>query len=135
MDFLLPRLALGCFEDVPFAYSAGITRILTLCEACPTSDTIILHCPIPDEVWLPRDVWNGLIEQLSYLLDSGQSVLVHCRLGVSRSPTLVAAYLACAGYELTLESALAYVHSKRACVKPHSETWRGMREWWEGRSQ
>lgn len=129
MNRILPRLYLGCFEDVQACAEHGITHILSLCEACPESETIVLHRPIPDEVWLPPETWGALLYELDALLINGHRVLVHCRLGVSRSPALVAAYLVYAGHETDLYEAAAFCHVKRPQTKMHPETWRGVCEW------
>lgn len=46
------------------------------------------------------------------------AVLVHCRAGVSRSATLVIAYLICQ-YKMPLKDALEYVQMRRPCVNPN----------------
>lgn len=128
MDQILDRLWLGDFADAEQA-CAPIDYLLTLCEACPPSTLRVAHFSIPDEVYLPVE-WSDLVKHLSMFLQRS-TVLVHCRLGKSRSPALVAAYLASIGWH-DPETALAYVKSKRAIVEVHSETWRGVTAWWEG---
>ncbi|KAF9522250.1 protein-tyrosine phosphatase-like protein [Crepidotus variabilis] len=62
----------------------------------------------------------------------GQSgnVLVHCQQGVSRSATVVIAYLM--RYEgMSLAEALAFVKDKRACVKPNVGFMRCLKVWEE----
>jgi hypothetical protein len=130
MHFILPRLALGAFDDVPTLDASHITHILTLCEACPSSEIPLLHRPIPDEAWLPPAIWQGLVEDISGMLALRQTVFVHCRLGVSRAPTAVAAYLIFCGYAPT--DAMALIKEQRVIANPHPETWRGMMEWANG---
>lgn len=133
MDFIYPHLALGSLDDVPLFPDGCITRVLTLCEARPHTEILAIYRPIPDEIWLPSHVWQGLVDDLRDLLINQHTVLVHCRLGVSRSPGLVTAYLA-RHHSMTLNEALQYVSEKRSCVKIHEETLRGIREWHHGPS-
>nr|WRK65514.1 dual specific typhosphatase [Marseillevirus futianmevirus] len=51
-------------------------------------------------------------------LDSGLNVLVHCAAGISRSSTIVIAFLMLRR-GMTYDSALAFVQSKRKCVDPN----------------
>lgn len=139
MDQILDRLWLGDFEDAA-AYADLSTQafpmqaILTLCEAAPILVPPILtqhiHAPIPDEVCLPREVWAELLHALTDLLHSRASVLVHCRLGVSRSPALVAAYLAQCGHSRDIDAAVRFVTARRNVVQIHPETRRGVENWW-----
>ncbi len=136
MDQILPRLFLGDFADAQAVQVQDIQAVLTLCEARPhvAQGMDHVHAPIPDEVFLEHHVWAELLHALHVLLcDRHMRVLVHCRLGVSRAPSLVAAYLAQCGW--TLETALALLVSRRSVVAPHSETWRGVQHFLEGRER
>ncbi len=130
MDLILPRLYLGSLDDGHHAY-APLTRVINLHEDAYDSAILTLHRPIPDEMWLPPHVWHELVRTVHVLMRQGQTVLVHCRLGVSRAPTLIAAYLM-QTQGVTAEGALALLQSKRSVVKPHTQTWRGMCEWHAG---
>ena len=127
MNQILDRLYLGCIEN---AYQAAspITVILNLCEHGYESPLLVIHAPMPDEVFLPAWEWQSRLHALGMLLQNRHSVLVHCRLGVSRSPALVTAYLASVGW--CLEQARLVVRARRSCVNIHPETWRGVEEWW-----
>ena len=137
MDWILHRLACGSLDDaVALAThppARSIERVLTLSEQrCPTfpSLTYEQYHPIPDEVWLPRDLWQVRVDTLRVLLQNGSTVLVHCRLGRSRSPALCAAYLIACG--MGCDEARAFVETKRSETRMHSETWRGVVEWARG---
>lgn len=45
-------------------------------------------------------------------------VLVHCKMGISRSASVVIAY-AMKAFNMSLEEALALVKKKRTCIKPN----------------
>jgi hypothetical protein len=109
--------------------SLGITHVLTAAKE--------LQRPCGDEGDVPSDVIpseNRLViplrdrhdEDIAQHFDasakfidnakkSGGRVLVHCRRGVSRSPTLVVAYLM-RSLNLTFEEAMDLVTTKRTCV-------------------
>lgn len=138
MNKILDRLWLGNFEDAaayatPASQAFPFDAVLTLCEAAPPVAAQLqhIHAPIPDEMWLPPAVWAELCHALGELLHHRASVLVHCRLGVSRSPALVAAYLARCGHSGDVEAALRFVTERRTVVRVHAETWRGVVEYWE----
>lgn len=136
MEQILERLWLGSFEDAEIAHLSPLPKfgaLVTLCEAAPQTPLALLHMPIPDEVFLEAHLWASRVETLAQLQESLVTTLVHCRLGVSRSPALVAAYLAHIGMMPTPERALGYVMGRRKVVNVHSDTWYGVTSWWSNR--
>ena len=68
------------------------------------------------------DQLDRAVDTLHELVQQGHRVLVHCRQGVSRSPSVVAAYLS--KYEgHTLNSALEVVQNGRKIADPNSALW------------
>ncbi|XP_053306535.1 protein phosphatase Slingshot homolog 3 [Spea bombifrons] len=63
--------------------------------------------------------WKETHRFISSARRQGSSVLVHCKMGVSRSASTVIAY-AMKEYEWTLEEALKYVKERRSIVQPNS---------------
>ena len=53
-----------------------------------------------------------------YFREEGSKVLVHCKMGVSRSASVVIAY-AMKEYNWDLKKALDFVKQKRGCIKPN----------------
>lgn len=136
MEQILEHLWLGNLEDAEQEHLSPLPKIgaiLTLNEQRPVTPLALFHSPIPDEVCLPGHVWQSRIELLAQLQESLVTTLVHCRLGVSRSPALVAAYLAYRNIAPDITKALSYVRSRRSVVNVHPETWRGVIAWWEQR--
>lgn len=138
MDQILDRLWLGTVDDAaaytdPATQAIPLASILTLNEAKPPVAAGIthIHAPIRDEVYLPGYQWAELLHALQRLIHAPGIVLVHCRLGVSRAPSLVAAYLARCGHSRDLATALAYLVARRGCVAPHQETWRSLVEYYD----
>ncbi|TFK22005.1 phosphatases II [Coprinopsis marcescibilis] len=61
-------------------------------------------------------------------LRSGRNVLVHCQQGVSRSASIVIAYLI-RNHGMSFDNALTLLKHKRACVKPNAGFVRALQEW------
>jgi len=61
-------------------------------------------------------------------LKSGKNVLVHCQQGISRSASIVIAYLI-KTYHMSYDSAFNHVKKSRACIKPNSGFVRCLQEW------
>ena len=131
LDWILNRLACGSFEDAQ-APEPRITVIMNLSERAYSSTARLIHAPFPDEVYLEPLLWSERVAQLRALLHSRETVLVHCRLGKSRSPSLCAAYLMACG--MATERALQYVTTRRHLAQPHAETWRGVLAWYKEHS-
>ncbi|XP_073972473.1 protein phosphatase Slingshot isoform X3 [Rhodnius prolixus] len=75
--------------------------------------------------------WDNTFKYISKAKNQGSKVLVHCKMGVSRSASVVIAY-AMKAYSWDLKKALTYVQTKRQCIKPNSsfiaqlETYQGI---------
>ena len=63
--------------------------------------------------------WDRTFKYIRRACESGSKVLVHCKMGVSRSASVVIAY-AMKDKDWDLAEALQYVKEKRGCVKPNS---------------
>ncbi len=62
--------------------------------------------------------FKRICQDIDAVRSEGKAVLVHCMAGVSRSPTLVAAYLM-HNRRITAAEALAYLKERRPCVDPN----------------
>lgn len=75
--------------------------------------------------------WDDTFKYISLAKNQGSKVLVHCKMGVSRSASVVIAY-AMKAYDLTFCDALEHVKQNRNCIKPNKnflsqlETYQGM---------
>lgn len=78
----------------------------------------LAFCSVPIEDFNRADLQTCLpdsVAALERMLTQGHTVYVHCTAGVSRSPTVVAAYLHwCLGLELV--QALTHLHGCRDCL-------------------
>lgn len=75
--------------------------------------------------------WDNTYKYISQAQNEGSKVLVHCKMGVSRSASVVIAY-AMKAYGWTFSQALNHVKTNRSCIKPNKnfltqlETYQGM---------
>lgn len=63
--------------------------------------------------------WDKTYRYIRRAKDEGSKVLVHCKMGISRSASVVIAYVMKA-YDWNLDRALEFVKTKRGCIKPNS---------------
>ena len=136
MDRILDRLWCGSYEDAqrvldPDYPASPITYILNISQFLyqVVGDLPAVHYPIQDEVFLPPATWENLTQLLADILAARYTVLVHCRLGKSRAPSLCAAYLMRCGY--SAEKALQLVKRQRDEADPHTETWASVLAWFK----
>ncbi|KAF8261645.1 protein-tyrosine phosphatase-like protein [Lactarius quietus] len=125
---IAPRLYLTCLStarDVNQLTSHGITHVLSVLEKAPSypSSTSLrtMHVPISD--YDGEDILTHLPATTSFIRGAlaespNNRVLVHCFMGISRSATVVIAYLI-ATSQMTPHEALATVRAKRAIVRPN----------------
>lgn len=75
--------------------------------------------------------WDNTFKYITRARREGSKVLVHCKMGVSRSASVVIAY-AMKAYNLDFKEAQKLVKEKRSCIKPNKsflsqlETYQGM---------
>ncbi|XP_071446380.1 protein phosphatase Slingshot [Hetaerina americana] len=75
--------------------------------------------------------WDNTFRYITRAKKDGSKVLVHCKMGVSRSASVVIAY-AMKAYDWDLKTAVEHVKQKRSCIKPNAafmaqlETYQGI---------
>lgn len=75
--------------------------------------------------------WDDTYKYINRARQEGSKVLVHCKMGVSRSASVVIAY-AMKAYNWDFKTALQHVKEKRSCIKPNTsflsqlETYQGI---------
>jgi protein-tyrosine phosphatase len=127
---ILPGLWLGSIHSVKHYRSlidAGITHVITVMAH---DEVVERNIEIPDGIgWTIISVEDNSVNHLYDHLDSalsmieavvqgGGRILVHCIGGISRSPTVVTAYIMWK-LGLRLTAALAYVRERRPCIEPN----------------
>ncbi|KAF7323374.1 Phosphatases II [Mycena chlorophos] len=112
-------------SNLPAAQSAslreasGITHIVSVCTEYPSTGPKHLVIPVNDCEY--DDLLIHLPEACSWIdnaLAEGGRVLIHCLMGVSRSTTVLAAYLMKTRH-LSPTAALSLIRKRRPCVQPN----------------
>ena len=80
---------------------------------------------IPDNTWNEKteQEFNRGVKQLSQWLEAGETVLVHCMGGISRSATVILLYLM-RDKNMTLLQAVETLHGVRKQIGPVTEYWK-----------
>ncbi len=89
---------------IPELYDAGITHVLKLYASLPhwpwPDDFVVCDLPIEDEMCVEKEKLHYGVSFIKSCVAADQPVLVTCEMGISRSATLVLAYLVERGYNL-----------------------------------
>jgi protein-tyrosine phosphatase len=132
MTHVWERLWLGSrrdAEELAIANPHRITAVISLCEACVTGkrrDVRYVHVPIEDaEPVLGRQL-DAIINAIAHNIRRS-TVLLHCGEGVSRAPSLTAAYLHHVGYR-DIDSALAEIKRVRPMTNPSKTLFDSVKE-------
>ncbi|KAF4650526.1 hypothetical protein FOL47_001081 [Perkinsus chesapeaki] len=140
---IIPNLYLGpfgCARNLSNLQQAGITHVVVVRSAEESrflrdkfSDQGITYfiveardSPFENMIRHFKPVSEFIHSALS--INSSNKVLVHGNAGLSRSSTLVAAYLM-ARYRITTDEALAYILTRRHCCAPHEGFKNQLREY------
>jgi protein-tyrosine phosphatase len=129
MSLILPNLLLGDINgahDLDFLQKHGITHVLSALECDFSTPELVAQEVVHMRVLLfdcedekISDVFERTTEFIRSALAEGGVVYVHCLMGMSRSPTLVAAYLILEK-GMTDGEALEFLHARRSCVDPNA---------------
>lgn len=94
----------GDLEEIK---AQGISAIVNLCGECYDLHVIeenggfrVYFLPLPDESAPEMEELEKTVAWIDESISSGNKVLVHCRFGIGRTGTLVAAYFLSKGYSL-----------------------------------
>jgi|HubBroStandDraft_5_1064220.scaffolds.fasta_scaffold208692_2 protein-tyrosine phosphatase len=124
MTEILPRLFLGSAQDaasLDFISNNSITHVLNVAREVPKCAHVKNYAHIPaDDSWYQDLIqyfpWAN--KYISESLENGGNILVHCAAGISRSATIVIAYIM-TDYNMSMSDAYNYVKSRRAIVSPN----------------
>lgn len=121
IDFITDWLAVGAREDALSAEAlstAGIDFVLSLVLDAEAPGVRQVQLEVDDRKPLPAWTIARAVEIIASEIDAGRRVLVHCHMGISRSPAIVLCYLheRCG---LSMPKALAVLRRARPCAAPH----------------
>lgn len=112
------------------------------CKAYNFDHVINMGVQAPDSTRVPFSFFNILDRENSNILQyfisttdiiekyltKKKNVYVHCYAGISRSSTIVAAYLI-RFYRMTTDEAISYIKERRSRIKPNNGFIEQLREW------
>jgi protein-tyrosine phosphatase len=75
-----------------------------------------VHIPIEDDQPIPVGKFDAVIDAIAENIRWG-TVLLHCRVGLSRAPSLAAAYLHVVGYR-NIDAAIEEIRAMRPIINP-----------------
>jgi protein-tyrosine phosphatase len=122
MTQIWERLFIGCLADAERLARKnpnGIAAVISLCEQCVEDKAANIRyvcLPIEDDEPVPVRQFNAVINALAVNISQGV-VLLHCGLGISRAPTLAAAYLHRTGYK-NFDAAIEEIRQFRPNIEP-----------------
>ena len=122
MTQIWERLFLGSLADaegLAVANPAGITTVISLSEVAvqyKRTDVNYVHLPIEDDVPVPVRQFYCIMDAIRKNIRWG-TVLFNCGVGVSRAPSLVAAYMDSVGY-MGIDAAIKEIRKARPFIHP-----------------
>ena len=97
----------------------GIATVISLCEECITSKrhgVSYISLAIQDDRPIPIGKFDAVIDAIAENIRWG-TVLLHCGVGLSRAPSLAAAYMHVVGYK-NIDAAIAEIERLRPIINP-----------------
>lgn len=132
MTRIWERLFVGSLADAEGLLATNPNRITTaisLCEACVTAKLRgVRYVPIPieDAEPVPARQFDAIMSAIAQSIRRG-TVLLHCAEGVSRAPSLTAAYMHSVGYR-KIDAALAEIKRLRPIANPSKALFESVKE-------
>jgi protein-tyrosine phosphatase len=132
MTRIWERLFIGSLADAE-KLAAGnpsdITSVVSLSELPVTSkrrDINYLHLPIEDDEPVSVREFDRILDAISENIRWG-TVLLHCASGISRAPSMAAAYMNAVGYK-HIDAAIAEIQKARPFIHPSNVLLNNLKE-------
>ena len=106
-------------EELADANPDGITTVISLSEVAIQTrreNVNYVHLPIEDDVPVPIRQFYSVMDVIRKNIRWG-TVLLHCGVGVSRAPSLAAAYMNAVGYK-GIDAAIKEIRKARPFIHP-----------------
>jgi dual specificity phosphatase 12 len=116
-------------EELADGNPSGITTVISLCEvpvAAKCRGINYLHLPIADDEPVPVQQFDRILDSLYENCRWG-TVLLHCSLGISRAPSLAAAYMDAVGC-MGIAAAINQIRKVRPFIHPSSTLLKSLKE-------
>src|ERR1039457_6337524 len=116
-------------EELAADKPSGITTVVSLSEIpveAKRRDINYLHLPIEDDVLVPVRQFYGVMDAIRKNIRWG-TVLLHCGVGVSRAPSLAAAYMDAVGC-MGIDAAIKEIRQVRPFIHPSTELVESLKE-------
>jgi protein-tyrosine phosphatase len=132
MTRIWERLFVGSLADAERLSRRNPNRIVTVISLCEQSierkaaSILHIHLPIEDDEPVPVRQFNAVMDAVAVNIRKG-NVLVHCAVGLSRSPTLSAAYMHRVGYK-NIDAAIEEIRQMRPDVDPSTILFESVKE-------
>jgi protein-tyrosine phosphatase len=132
MTQIWERLFLGSIadaEELADDNPDGITTVISLSEVAGRTrreNVNYLRLPIEDDVPVPVRQFYCIIDAIRKNIRWG-TVLLHCGQGVSRAPSLAAAYMDAVGFK-NVDAALKEIKQLRSFIHPSTELVESLKE-------
>ncbi len=116
------RLFLGGLNDAKLLAKGNpnnIDTVISLCDGCVTSKrpgVNYIHIPIADEQPVPVGRFGRIVSAIAENIRWG-TVLVHCGVGISRAPSMTAAWMHVVGYK-NIDAAIEEIRLMRPFIAP-----------------
>ena len=122
MTRIWERLYIGGLTDAERLSKGNpnhIDTVISLCKECVTSKrqgVNYIRIPVEDDCSLPVGQFDSIMDALSENIRWG-TVLVNCGVGLSRAPTMTAAWMHCVGYR-NIDAAIEEIRQMRPIINP-----------------
>jgi protein-tyrosine phosphatase len=133
MTRIWERLFVGSLQDAERLSRKNPNRIATViyfCEQCveyKAENVRYIHLPIEDDEPLPMRQFDAVMDAMAMNIRKGV-VLVNCGVGISRAPTLTAAYLHRVGYK-NIDAAIEEIRQVRPIIDPSKVLLKSVKEY------
>jgi protein-tyrosine phosphatase len=122
MTRILEHLYVGCLADAQRLSRGNPNRISTVVTICEqgiehkATDVCYVHLPIVDDEPVPVRQFEAIMNAIAVSIHTG-NVLIHCGVGISRSPILTAAFMHRIGYA-EFDVAIEIIRQARPIIEP-----------------
>ena len=109
-------------QSLLYANPESITAVLNVCEEEDNFTSLpwmkYFHCAFEDHKPIPREKFDACMSWLNERYRLQNNILIHCALGVSRSPTICAAFLTKQKIVSSMDEGIKLVKLSRPIINP-----------------